>query len=160
VSLAALTTSQQEEKDGGAFWREPDRQALHRRGSWLAGTISRNLLSQRNAVIFNHTSFPVTVHSEWRGTNKIVVKSNWRSATRVWLTKGILIGPAFWAPNRRTFGARETDRVSVLISLIHTTHGDDSPRRQLSARKAIRLVENRELNQTHMQQGARGWTNG
>jgi hypothetical protein len=38
-------------KNGGAFWRGPDRQALHRRGSWIVGTISQNLLSQHTGVI-------------------------------------------------------------------------------------------------------------
>jgi hypothetical protein len=46
-------------KNGGTFWRGPDRQALHRRGSLLAGTTSSNLSNQHHGMIRNHAAFLV-----------------------------------------------------------------------------------------------------
>jgi len=66
-------------KNGGTFWRGPDRQALHRRGSLLAGATSSHLSNQHQGMIRDHAVFLViSPHSEWRGTNKIVVKNDWR----------------------------------------------------------------------------------
>src|ERR1700679_783164 len=82
-------------KNGGAFWRGPDRQALHRRGSLLVGTISPNLLNQQHSMIRNHTAFlAIRPQTEWPGKDKIVVKSDWRGATprRGWEARGTAHG--------------------------------------------------------------------